>query len=82
MMWQTDLEISCSDQTPQDYDGQMIFGDHVGLELPDICLTGEKKTETPAPRKLIPTGDRTWARCVTGVHATACSTAVDIIYFI
>ena len=25
------------------YDGQMIFGDLVGLKLPDICLTGEKK---------------------------------------
>ena len=29
-----------------DYDGQMIFGDLVGLKLPDICLTGEEK-----PRK-------------------------------
>ena len=27
-------------------DGQMIFGDLVGLKLPDICLTGEEK-----PRK-------------------------------
>ena len=26
-----------------DYDGQMIFGDLVGLKLPDICLTGEEK---------------------------------------
>ena len=26
--------------------GQMIFGDLVGLKLPDICLTGEEK-----PRK-------------------------------
>ena len=24
-------------------DGQMIFGDLVGLKLPDICLTGEEK---------------------------------------
>ena len=24
-----------------DYDGQMMFGDPVGLKLPDICLTGE-----------------------------------------
>ena len=23
------------------YDGQMIFGDLVGLKLPDICLAGE-----------------------------------------
>ena len=29
-----------------DDDGQMIFGDLVGLKLPDICLTGEEK-----PRK-------------------------------
>ena len=29
-----------------DYDGQMIFGDFVGLKLPDIHLTGEEK-----PRK-------------------------------
>ena len=26
-----------------DYDGQMIFRDLVGLKLPDICLTGEEK---------------------------------------
>ena len=29
-----------------DYDGQMMFGDLVGLRLPDISLTGEEK-----PRK-------------------------------
>ena len=29
-----------------DYDGRMIFGDLVGLKLPDIRLTGEEK-----PRK-------------------------------
>ena len=29
-----------------DDDGQMIFGDLVGLKLPDICLRGEEK-----PRK-------------------------------
>ena len=28
------------------YDGQIIFGDLVGLKLPDICFTGEEK-----PRK-------------------------------
>ena len=27
-----------------DDDGKMIFGDLVGLKLPDICLTGEQKT--------------------------------------
>ena len=29
-----------------DYDGQMIFGDLVGLKFPVICLAGEEK-----PRK-------------------------------
>ena len=28
-----------------DNDGQMIFGDLVGLKLPDICLTGEEKSQ-------------------------------------
>ena len=27
-----------------DNTGQMIFGDLVGLKLPDICLTGEEKS--------------------------------------
>ena len=58
-----------------DDDGQMIFGDHVGLMLPDIYLTGEEK---PSPRKLVPTGDRTRVRCVTDAHATVCSTAVGL----
>ena len=34
------------------YDGQMIFGDLVGLKLPDIRLTGEEK-----PRKKPHTGN-------------------------
>ena len=53
-----------------DYDGQMIFGDLVGLNLPDIRLTGEEKPRKTSPRKLVPTGDRTRARCVTSAHAT------------
>ena len=53
------------------YEGQMIFGNRVGF--PDICLTGEEK-----PRwKLVRTGDRSQARCVSGAHATICSTAED-----
>ena len=32
-------------------DDQMIFGDLVGLKLPDIRLTGEKKPEKISPRK-------------------------------
>ena len=51
-----------------DNDGQMIFGDFVGLELPDIRLAGEEKPEKTSPRKLVPTGDRTRARCVTSAH--------------
>ena len=54
-----------------DNDCQMIFGDLGDLKLPDICLTGEEKPRKTSPRKLVPTGDRTRARCVTGVHATA-----------
>ena len=56
-------------------DGQMIFGDLGGLKLPDICLTGEGN-----PRKNLTqeNGDRTRARCVTGAHATAWPTPVDV----
>ena len=57
-----------------DYDGQMIFGDHVGLTLPDTWGKPPNKT---SHRKLIPTGDRTRARCLIGANATACSTAVN-----
>ena len=53
-----------------DDDGQMIFGDHMGLKLPDIRLTGEENPRKTSPRNLVPTGDRTRARCVTGAHAT------------
>ena len=60
-----------------DVDGQMIFGDLMGLMLPDIRLTDEEKPRKTSPRKLVPTGDRTRARCVTGAHATTRSTAVD-----
>ena len=54
----------------------MIFGDLVGLNFLDICLIGEEKPRKTSPRKPVTTGDRTRARCVTGAHATACSTAV------
>ena len=60
-----------------DYDDQMIFGDLMGLKLPDIRLTGEENPEKTSPRKFVPTGDRTRARCVTSAHATTCATAVD-----
>ena len=61
-----------------DNDGQMIFGDLGGLKLPDICLTGEEKPrKKTSPRKPVPTGDQTRARCMTGTHAAAWPTAVD-----
>ena len=66
-----------NEMTMDDYNGQMIFGDLVGLKLPDIHLTGEEKPRKNLTRKLVPTGDRTQARCVTSAHATTCSTAVD-----
>ena len=59
-----------------DYD-QMIFGDLGGLNLPDICLTGEEKPRKKLTQKLVPTGDQTRARYVTGAHATIWPTAVD-----
>ena len=59
-------------------DGQMIFGDIGGLKLPDICLTGEEKPRKNLTRKLVPIADRTRARCVTGAHATAWPTAMDV----
>ena len=49
----------------------MIFGDLGGLKLPDICHTGEENPEKTSPKKLVPTGDRTRARFLTGAHATA-----------
>ena len=60
-----------------DLNGKLIFGDLVGLTFPDICLTGEGKPRKTLPRKRVPTGDGTRARCLTGAHATACPTTVD-----
>ena len=57
-----------------DYGGQMIFGDLVGLKLPDILLTGEKKPRKNLTQETCPDRDRTRARCVTSAHATTCST--------
>ena len=63
-----------------DYHGRIIFVDLVGLKLTDICLIGEENPrKKTSPRKLIPTWDRTGARCVTGAHVSAFSTAVDNI---
>ena len=35
-----------------DYDGQMIFGDLVGLKFPDIRLTGKENPEKTHPGNL------------------------------
>ena len=37
-----------------DYDGQMIFGDLVGLKLPDISLTGEEKPQKNLTQETCP----------------------------
>ena len=44
-----------------------------------FVLQVRKNPEKTSPRKLVPAGDRTKALCVTGAHATACSTTVDIL---
>ena len=46
-----------------------------------ICLTGEEKPRKTSPRKPVPTGDRTRARCVTSAHATTCCTVVDSVSY-
>ena len=56
---------------------KLYSGNHGAWKLPDICLTGEEKPQKNSPRKLVPTGDGTRARCVTGAHATDCCRAVD-----
>ena len=61
-----------------DYHGQIIFVDPVGLKLPNISLTGEKKPRKTSPRKFVPIGDRTRVLCVTDADATASSTEVDL----
>ena len=62
---------------PDSEDGQMIYGDLGGLKLPNICLTGEEKPQKTSPNKPVQIGDRTWACCMTGAHATICFTTVD-----
>ena len=37
-----------------DYDGQIIFGDPVGLKLPDIHLTGEEKPQKNLTQETCP----------------------------
>ena len=64
------------------YDGQIIFGDLVGLKVTDIYLTGDAKLRKKKQSgNLSRPGDRTRAR-VTGTHATACPTAVDVLHLL
>ena len=46
----------------------MIFGDHVGLKLPDICPTSEENPEKPHPgdcsRQGIELGPAAWQACM------------------
>ena len=46
------------------------------LKLPHNCFKVRKNRRT-SPKRLVQTGNRTRARCVTGAHATSCSRAVD-----
>ena len=45
-----------------------------------FVLQARKAPEKTSSRKLVQTGDRTRARCVTSAHATSCSTAVDMFW--
>ena len=59
----------------------MVLGDLTGLTIPEICLKGEEKTPKNLTQELVPTGDRARARCTTGAHTTACSTAVALNFY-
>ena len=60
-----------------DYDGQMIFGDIVGLKLPDNRLTGEEKPRKNLIQETWPDQGSNQGPLLTSAHATTCSTAVD-----
>ena len=54
-----------------DYDGQMIFGDLVGLKLPDIRLAGEEKPRKNLTQETCPDRGRIRARCEFPIHFSA-----------
>ena len=60
-------------------DGQMIFGDLGDIKLPNICLTDEEKPRKNLTQETCPDRGSNPARYVTGAHATACPTAVDLL---
>ena len=70
-----------------DYDGQMIFGELVGLKLPDICLTGKGKPrknltqETYPDRGSNPGPLRARRACYRLLHSGGHST-VSLCYYI
>ena len=45
--------------------------------IPTFDLQVRKNPEKTLPRKLVLTGDQTWAPCMTGAHATTWPTVVD-----
>ena len=45
-----------------------------------FVLQVRKNPEKTSPRKLVPTGDRTRVRCVTGAHASSWPTAMDFFF--
>ena len=59
-------------------DNRGPWGPKVSWHLSYRWRKPPKKT---SPRKPVPTGDRTRARCVTSAHSTTSSTAVDMYYF-
>ena len=66
-----------------DYDGQTVpIGRPCGPKASwHLSYRRGKTQEKSSPRKLVPSGDLTRACCVTGGHATACSTAVDKLIY-
>ena len=60
-----------------DDDGQMIFGDLVGLKLPDICLTGEENPRKNLTHETCTDRGSNPGPLRDGARATTCSTAVD-----
>ena len=59
-----------------------IWNDDYGPSSWHLSYRWGKTPKKTSPRKPVPTGDRTRARCVTGAHATACSTAVVMYIYI
>ena len=61
------------------YDGQMIFGDFVGLSFPTFVLQVRKNPVKNLTQETCPDRGPNPARCVTSAHATTCSSAMDVL---